>query len=66
MPKTMTTPEKDTLRTVVEFVETLPEHRRRIVVRTAEALRNVVRGAGPEGHMALALVGAEFAAQELT
>lgn len=59
------TPERLTYLAVKDTVDRLPEPDRTAVYKAAEALKNVVRGAGGPGYMALALVGAEFASEDL-
>ncbi len=51
---------------VKDTVDQLPEPERSASIKAAEELRALVRSHGPVGYMALALVGAQFAAEGTT
>lgn len=60
----MTTPEQHTLNEIRLAIAQQPEPILGKINNTAEALRLFLRSNGPEAYMAMALVGAEMAAEE--
>jgi hypothetical protein len=58
------TSEQETLLVIKGSIASLPKERQEVIETIAENMRRVVRNTvNGEGHMALALVGAELAAQ---